>query len=152
MVVILRFVDVDGFVQERFFDIIHVTDTSAMTLKNKLLSVLSPYNLEIENIRGQGYDGASNMRVQWNGLQALVLRDNPCAYYVHCYAHRLQLALVAATREVVHIHEFFTQLTFVVNIVSASSKRHDQLQAAQAINIANMIANDELQTGKGANC
>jgi hypothetical protein len=35
MVVILRFVDVDGFVQERFFDIIHVTDTSAMTLKNK---------------------------------------------------------------------------------------------------------------------
>ncbi|KAK2424735.1 zinc finger MYM-type protein [Trifolium repens] len=29
MVVILRFVDVDGFVQERFFDIIHDTDTSA---------------------------------------------------------------------------------------------------------------------------
>jgi len=36
-------------------------------------------------------------------------------------------------------------------MVSAYSKRHDQLQAAQEINITNMIANEELQTGKGAN-
>jgi len=91
------------------------------------------------------------MRGEWNGLQALMLRDCPYAYYMHCYAHRLQLALVAASREVVHIHEFFTQLTLVVNIVTASSKRHDQLQAAQEINITNMITNDELQTGRGAN-
>ncbi|XP_024642350.2 uncharacterized protein [Medicago truncatula] len=118
MAVILRFVDGDGLVQERFFDVVHVNDTSAMTLKNELVSVLSRFNLEVENIRGQGYDGASNMR---------------------------------ASREVVHIHELFTQLTLVVNIVTASSKRHDQLQAAQEINITNMIANDELQTGKGAN-
>lgn len=151
MAVILRFVDGDGLVQERFFDVVHVRDTSAMTLKNELVSVLSRFNLEVENILGQGYDGASNMRGEWNGLQALILRDCPYAYYVHCYAHRLQLALVAASREVVHIHEFFTQLTLVVNIVTASSKRHDQLQAAQEINITNMIANDELQTGKGAN-
>ncbi|XP_073135836.1 uncharacterized protein [Henckelia pumila] len=47
-------------------------------------------------ISNQGYDGASNMCGSWNGLQALFLRDCPCAYYVHCFAHRLQLALTAA--------------------------------------------------------
>jgi len=47
------------------------------------------------------YDGASNMRGEFNGLQALFLRKCPYAYYVPCYAHRLQLALVAASKEVV---------------------------------------------------
>jgi len=112
-VVILRFVDGDGLFQERLFHVVHVNDTSAMTLKNELVSVLSRFNLEVENIRGQGYDGVSNMGGEWNDLQTLMLRDCPCAYYVHCYAHRLQLALVAASREVVHIHKFFTQLALV---------------------------------------
>jgi len=35
------------------------------------------------------------MRGEWKGLQALFLNDCPCAYYVHCFAHRLQLALVS---------------------------------------------------------
>ncbi|XLU57315.1 hypothetical protein S245_051963, partial [Arachis hypogaea] len=63
----------------------------------------------------------------------------------------LQLALVAASREVLQIHEFFTQLNSIVTIVSASSKRHDQLQEAQAIENANLVAQNELETGKGAN-
>ncbi|XP_025625069.1 uncharacterized protein [Arachis hypogaea] len=151
MAIVLRFVTLDGFVKERFFDLVHVTDTCATTLKKELISVLSHYNLQVENIRGQGYDGASNMRGEWNGLQALFLKDSPQAYYVHCFAHRLQLALVAASREVLQIHEFFTQLNSIVTIVSASSKRHDQLQEAQAIENANLVAQNELETGKGAN-
>ncbi|XP_025617098.1 uncharacterized protein [Arachis hypogaea] len=151
MAIVLRFVDVDGFVRERFFDLVHVSDTSALTLKKELVSVLSIYNLQIENIRGQGYDGASNMRGEWNGLQALFLNDCRQVYYVHCFAHRLQLALVAASREVLQIHEFFTQLTAIVNIVGASCKRHDQLQEAQEIENTKLVANDELKTGQGAN-
>ncbi|KAL1362984.1 hypothetical protein AAHE18_03G119100 [Arachis hypogaea] len=151
MAIVLRFVTLDGFVKERFFDLVHVTDTCATTLKKELISVLSHYNLQVENIRGKGYDGASNMRGEWNGLQALFLKDSPQAYYVHCFAHRLQLALVAASREVLQIHEFFTQLNSIVTIVSASSKRHDQLQEAQAIENANLVAQNELETGKGAN-
>ena len=79
--------------------------------------VLSRHNLDVSNIRGQGYDGASNMRGEWNGLQALFLNDNPYAYYVHCFAHRLQLALVAASREVIPIHHFFSNLAFIVNVM-----------------------------------
>ncbi|XP_020967647.1 zinc finger protein 862-like [Arachis ipaensis] len=151
MSIVLRFVTLDSFVKERFFDLVHVIDTCATTLKKELISVLSHYNLQVENIRGQGYDGASNMWGEWNGLQALFLKDSPQAYYVHCFAHRLQLALVAASREVLQIHEFFTQLNSIITIVSASSKRHDQLQEAQAIENANLVAQNELEIGKGAN-
>ncbi|KAG6674257.1 hypothetical protein I3842_15G033100 [Carya illinoinensis] len=141
MTIILRFVDVDGFIQERFFDLVHVKDTSALTLKNEISAVLSRHCLDIQNIRGQGYDGASNMRGEWNGLQALFLKDCPYAYYVH----------FAASREVVSVHEFFSNLNFIINVVGASCKRHDELQAAQATHIAHMIAIDELESGKGAN-
>ena len=58
-----------------------------MTLKDGIYSLLSHNNLNIQNIRGQGYDGASNIQGEWNGLQALILKDCPYAYYIHCLAH-----------------------------------------------------------------
>ena len=89
---------------------------------------LSHYKLHIENIRGQGYDEAINMRGEWNGFQALFLKDCPYAYYVHCMAHRLQLALVTASREVKDVHQFFDHLVNIINIVVvASSRRNDEL-------------------------
>uniref|UniRef100_A0A2N9FWH9 TTF-type domain-containing protein n=1 Tax=Fagus sylvatica TaxID=28930 RepID=A0A2N9FWH9_FAGSY len=150
MAIILRFVDKDDFLKERFFHIVHVRDTTALTLKKEIYVALSRYNLHIENIRGQGY-GASNMRGEWNGLQALFLKDCPYAYYVHCLAHRLQLALVSASREAKPVHQFFNHLTPIINIVVGSSKRNDELQATQAEQIENMIASNEIETGRGLN-
>ena len=86
MAIILRFVDKEGFIKERFFHIVHVRDTTTMALKNEICAVHSHYNRRIENIQGQGYDGASNMCGEWNGLQALFLKDCPYAYYIHCMA------------------------------------------------------------------
>ena len=126
--IILRFVDKEGFIKERFFHVVPVRDTIALALKNEICVVFSHYNLHIENIRGQGYDGASNMHGEWNGLQALFLKDCPYAYYVHCMAHRLQLALVTASREVKDVHQFFDHLVNIINIVVvASSRRNDEL-------------------------
>ncbi|TYH02430.1 hypothetical protein ES288_A09G140000v1 [Gossypium darwinii] len=120
-------------VKERFFDIVHVKDTVSLTLKNVIFNVLLQHR----------YDGASNMRGEFNGLQALILNNCQYAYYVHCFAHRLQLALVAAAREVVEVHQFFKDLSDIVNISLASFKRHNELQKAQAAEITRLI--DTLQ-------
>ncbi|XP_028113908.1 zinc finger MYM-type protein 1-like [Camellia sinensis] len=151
MAIVLRFVDKDGFIKEHFFDIVHVSDTTSATLKEEICIVLSRHNLSVQNIRGQGYDGASNMRGEWTGLQALFLHDCHFAYYVHCFAHRLQLALVATTREVIPVAQFFSYLAFIVNLCGSSCKRHDQLKVAQAKEIAAKLAIDEVETGKGKN-
>ncbi|XP_058006624.1 uncharacterized protein LOC131182021 [Hevea brasiliensis] len=115
------------------------------------LYVLARHNLSIKNIRGQGYDGASNMRGEWSGLLALFLSECPYAYYIHCFPHRLHLALVATSREVISGHQFFSKLTLITNVVSSSSKRHDQLQAGQIVEVEKLIANHEPKTGKGLN-
>jgi hypothetical protein len=103
MALVLRFVDKDDVLQERFFDCIHVKNTRALTLKQEISHVLCSHSFDVQNLRGQGYNGASNMKGELNGLQALFLRECPYAYCVHCYAHRLQLALVALAKDVVPV-------------------------------------------------
>jgi hypothetical protein len=53
MALVVRFVDKDGFIRERFLDLIHVHDTNSTTLKQELCYVLSLHNLDVKNIRGQ---------------------------------------------------------------------------------------------------
>ncbi|WVZ91399.1 hypothetical protein U9M48_037579 [Paspalum notatum var. saurae] len=151
MALVVRFVDKDGFVREHFLDLIHVNDTYSATLKHELCSVLSFHNLDVKNIRGQGYDGASNMRGEWNSLQAKFLEDCPYAYYVHCFVHQLQLALVGASKEVPEVYNFFEHLATVVNTVLSSSKRNDDLHANQVAEMEHLIELNELETGSGAN-
>nr|KAJ0226357.1 hypothetical protein LSAT_V11C100018560 [Lactuca sativa] len=146
-----EFVDVEGIIRERFLDLVHVRDTLSLTLKTNMWRQLLHYQFDVSKIRGQGYDGASNMRGEWNRLQALVLEDCPYAYYVHCFAHRLQLALVAASREIIPVHQFFTNLIVTINIVCASSKRHDELQKTKATEIKQLLELGEIESGKGLN-
>ncbi|XP_016199761.1 uncharacterized protein LOC107640775 [Arachis ipaensis] len=113
MSVVLRFVDKHGWVQERFFDLIHVSDICSLTLKTEISSVLSRHNLDVQNLRGQ--------------------------------------ALVSAAKEVCYVHQFFSKLTLIVNVVTVSPKRHDQLRVAQANNVTNLIANDKIVIGSGLN-
>ena len=151
MVVVLRYVDTNGFMRERFYGIVHVVDTAVVTHKKEIYDLFSNYCLDIQNIRGQGYDGASNMRGKWNGLQALIWNDRLYAYYIHSFAHRLQLALVGASKAVVPLNRFFTKLILVINNIRVSCKRIEQLKIARVSDIAYLIDIEELETGKGLN-
>ncbi|XP_058784511.1 uncharacterized protein LOC131659321 [Vicia villosa] len=58
--VVLCYVDKKRCVIERFLGIVHVANTSDMSLKSALESLLAKYNLSFSIVRGQGYDGAIN--------------------------------------------------------------------------------------------
>jgi len=64
----------------------HVKDTTFEALKNALYGILDRYKLSFSRIQGQGYNGASNMRGEFNGLQRKILDKSPYAFYAHCYA------------------------------------------------------------------
>ncbi|XP_072062108.1 uncharacterized protein [Arachis hypogaea] len=83
------YVNKEGKVREHFLGLVHVSNTNALSLKLALESLLETYNLSLYRIRGQEYDGASNMQGEFNGLKALMLKENSYAFYVHCFAHQL---------------------------------------------------------------
>jgi len=151
LTLVIRFVDRSGFIRERFLDIVHIKDTTASILNEEISFVLSHHNLDVQNIRGQGYDGASNMRGEWNGLQTLFINDCPYAYYVHCLAHQLQLALTATTREIFDVHTFFQNLILIINIIGAFCKRNDELRVFQEATIEHLVDIGEIEMGKEVN-
>ena len=69
---------------------------------------------------------------EFNGLQALILKENEFARYIHCYTHQLQLALVGAVKKVDQIDDFFTLVTNVINVIGFSCKRRDKPCEKQA--------------------
>lgn len=79
---------------------------------------------------------------EWNKLQALFLNECPQAYYVH----ELQLALVAAVKEVYEVYEFFYVISLIVKAVTFS-KHRDELQVAHIQDMAFLAAIDEVGTG-----
>ena len=80
MAVVLRYVDKSGSIIERFIGLEHVATTTAISLKEAIDGLFSRHGLSISRLRGQGYDGASNMHGEFNGLKALILKENPCVF------------------------------------------------------------------------
>ncbi|XP_059627102.1 uncharacterized protein LOC132269892 [Cornus florida] len=70
------------------------------------------------------------------------ISDCPFAYYVHCFAHRLQLALVAAAKDERKIWQLFSHLTCIVNLVTSSPKRVGELKSSQRDEIARMLSTE----------
>ena len=48
-----------------------------------------------------------------------MLADNPHVFHVHCFAHQLQLVVVAVVKGVLAVGNFFGQLNKIVNMVSS---------------------------------
>jgi len=92
MAVVLRYVDKCGIVKERFVGLVHVSETTSTHLKSSIDTLFAELNLSLKQVIGQGYDGASNMRGEFNGLQSLIMRENSSAYYVHCFAQKTQIS------------------------------------------------------------
>ncbi|XP_075665810.1 uncharacterized protein LOC142635556 [Castanea sativa] len=148
MAVVLRYVDKKRIVTAQFLGIVHITDTSALSLKAAIEFLLCKYALSLSRLRGQGYDGASNMQGEFNGLKTLILKENKSTFYVHCFAHQLQLTLVAIPNKHTNIVEFFSSVSKIVTIVGASRKRREFLRNAQLAKITEALNFGELESGQ----
>ncbi|PIA40218.1 hypothetical protein AQUCO_02500131v1 [Aquilegia coerulea] len=144
MDVVIRFVDDKGCVIERFWGFVHVRETTALSLKATLEELFSKHGLSIGRLCGQGYDGASNMRGQFGGLKTLIMNENESAYYVHCFAHQLQLALVGVAKNHPRIALLFNLTSNALNIVGVSCKKH-------ASKVIQKIQSGDILSGQGLN-
>ncbi|PWZ39807.1 hypothetical protein Zm00014a_003413 [Zea mays] len=102
-------------------------------------------------ICGQGYDGASNMKGDIKGLKTLILQESPSAYYIHCFAHQVQLVLVVVAKGNNDCVWFFDQVFLLLNIVGVSCNHHGMLRTARLENIIKALECGQIESGSGLN-
>ncbi|XP_066316646.1 uncharacterized protein [Miscanthus floridulus] len=126
-------------------------DTTSLSLKKAIEVLLVSNGLSMQQIRGQGYDGASNMKGDIKGLKTLIMQESPSAYYIYCFAHQLQLVLIAIAKGNTDCKTFFDQISILLNIVGVSCKHHDMLRNARLENVKKALECGELESGSGLN-
>ncbi|XP_057248277.1 uncharacterized protein LOC104893597 [Beta vulgaris subsp. vulgaris] len=137
---------------ERFLGVVHVANTTSLTLKEAIESLLMEHSLSFSRVRGQGYDGASNMQGAINGLKTLILNESPSAHCVHCFAHQLQLTLVAIAKKNADCGWLFVDvLAPLLNFVGGSPKRKEFLRKKQDERVVAALSLGELESGTGLN-
>lgn len=113
---------------EHFLGFIKENNKTGAAIANTILNFLSTNNLDVQNLRGQGYDNGSNMKGKNNGVQQHILNKNPLAFFVPCACHSLNLIVNDAADASLESFSFFSLIQEIFNFFSRSPNRWDILK------------------------
>lgn len=123
----------DGKIHERLLALTESLNTTGEALFQQFKSVMERNNLDWKNnLVGQSYNGAANMRGTYNGLQARILEMNPKALYIWCYVHRLNLTILSAVGSCTEAIDLFGNLEKLYTFINCNKKRADLYKQKQS--------------------
>jgi len=122
MFISIRYVDNDLCPYEEFLGLYEPPDTAGKVLAKCITDVLLRLQLPLSALRGQTYDGASNMSGQYKGYQALIREMQPLALYVHCGAHCVNLVSQSVCEAVFLVRDAMESLQELGSLFSQSLK------------------------------
>ncbi|XP_049403659.1 uncharacterized protein LOC125867267 [Solanum stenotomum] len=136
---------------ERLIDIIHIQDTSALSLKEAIVNLLAQHSLSPSSVSGQCYDGENNIQGEVNGLKMFIRQESRSAHSIHCFSHQLQLTLVGVSKKYVEVEKLVVLVSNIFNVLGSSFKRMDDLRDSQKVAIQDALDMGELTIGKDLN-
>jgi hypothetical protein len=126
MSLIIRYVDASSspiIIEESFLGFMDVNDTTGQGLFDVLQDELKNLDLDIDNVRGQGYDNGSNMKGKHQGVQKKLLDINPRAFYSACGCHSLNLTLCDMAKSCGTAKNFFGVIQRIYQTFAKSTKK-----------------------------
>ena len=91
----VRYIE-NGIPVERFLTFLENTGHTGQQQATALLEFFDAVDINIANCCGQSYHNAANMSGRYSGMQALIIKENPLAIFVPCFAHSLNLVRESA--------------------------------------------------------
>ncbi len=110
-----------------------MTSETAEHITEVILDILIRCNLNIKHCRGQGYDGAPSMAGHISGVSTRIKSLCSKAFFVHCNAHSLDLALQDLTHKSLAISGALDMTKDIVNFIKESPKRLNLLDIIRGL-------------------
>lgn len=123
LIIVFRYV-YKGIVYERLVAVRETVLTTGQHLFFMFNNICEEIKLNWrEHLVGQSFDGAASMRGSYNGLQAFIREQYPCAIYVWCWAHRFNFIIVDAVNSCLEARKLFGNLELLFDFMGSSKKR-----------------------------
>lgn len=123
LVIVFRY-EINGQPVERFWGFFNPDGHNAESLTSTILSEINPILKNTPNkLIAQSYDGAAVMSGQKSGVNVRVKELYPYAYYIHCYAHQLNLIMTQSVSQNKEVRIFFSNLSEIPVFFSNSPQR-----------------------------
>lgn len=117
----LRYIDESFNPVEAFVGIYETSaSTTGQSIANCVLDVLTRLQLPISQLRGQTFDGASNMSGIYKGCQAIIAARQPLALYTHCGSHCSNLVAEKVCSSVAFVRNSIQVVQEIGAVFSAS--------------------------------
>ncbi|XP_055800854.1 uncharacterized protein LOC129870209 [Solanum dulcamara] len=85
------------------------------------------------------------------GLKMLIRQESRSTHFVHCFAHQLQLTLVAISNKCIQVGELVLLISNILNMLGASFKSVDNFQGSQKKYLREALDMDKVEMGRGLN-
>ena len=80
-------------------DYVHLERTTGKAIADAIVKSLHDMGFDIENLRGQGYDGASAMSSSIQCVNGRIREIAPLGLYSHCKSHVLNLSIASSCKQ-----------------------------------------------------
>ena len=111
LVVCIRWVDDLFFIHEDFTGMLPLPRTTADQIVETLRDALQQMNLNIQNARGQCYDGAATMAGDKTGVATKIKSVNAKCLYTHCLGRAWNLTVADAIKSVKYMSDALDTVT-----------------------------------------
>lgn len=128
MPICLRFVDERCDTREDFVAFVRLDRVRATDITKAIVATIEELGLSLNELRGQGYDGAATMKGEKSGVQKQIRDLQPKAVYTHCAGHSLNLSIVTAC-SIPLVSNCIEQIKSFTLWIEYSAKREGLLKA-----------------------
>ena len=127
-----RQVDDSLKIHEKFFGFYRAKMQTADNIFNLIKDALEvEFKLDLQLMVAQSFDGAATMSGNKKGVAKRFKDIIPHSVFVHCYAHKLNLALQDATNQLKYVSDILLIVQNISVFVERSVKRHTLFEQLQ---------------------
>ena len=112
---------------ETFLGLYEIPGIKSSTTVSVIKDILTRCQLSMENVRGQCYDGASNMLGKTSVVSEELQKLQPKVNYTHCHAHSFSLSVKDITKKVKTLGDTMGTAREVIVLINYSPKRENIL-------------------------